>query len=225
MIERLAGRDRLRDDPGERRSRAGAERASAHVCARHRGLGLGPRRRLRGGAVARNADHGAHPAPRRGRAGHRDPAAAAGDDGRARLPRGADGGRALDRHRSPLRLRGGRPSARDDRGVGREPGDLVLGRVLRLLALAHGRDRGRLGRGDRVRALGRPRPAARVPRAHALPHRSGGRDLRGAGRAPLLRLLRGDAHPAVRAGRRVGRRASSGRDPDLRRLHDGRARC
>ena len=108
------------------------------------------------------------------------------------------------------------------RGVGGEPRDLVLGRLLQLHALARRRRGGRLGGGDRLRALGRPRPAARLLRAPALPHRRRGRDVRRAGPAPLLRLLRGDAHPAVRPRRRLGRRAPERRDADVRRLHDGR---
>ena len=105
--------------------------------------------------------------------------------------------------------------------VGREPRDLVLGRLLRLLALARGRNRGRLRRGDRLRGVGRARSPARVPRAHALPARRGRRDLRRAGPPPLLRLLRGDADPALRPRRRVGRRATAGGDRDVRHLHDG----
>ena len=43
-----------------------------------------------------------------------------------------------------------------------------------------------------------------------------------AGPAALLRLLRGDADPALRADRRVGRAGAARRDDQVRRLHDGR---
>ena len=46
-----------------------------------------------------------------------------------------------------------------------------------------------------------------------------------AGPAALLRLLGGDADPALRPDRRVGRAGPAGRDDQVRRLHDGRARC
>ena len=105
--------------------------------------------------------------------------------------------------------------------VGGEPGDLLLGGLLRILALAGGRDGDRLRRRDRIRDVGRTRPPSRLPRAHALPHGRGRRDVRVAGPAPLLRLVRGDAHPALRARRRVGRGATAGGDVHLRRLHDG----
>ena len=82
----------------------------------------------------------------------------------------------------------------------------LLRRPVRLLALARRADR-RLRRGGlRVRLVGRPRAAARLLRAAALPHRLGRRRLLRAGPAALLRLLRGDADPALRADRRVGRR-------------------
>ena len=51
------------------------------------------------------------------------------------------------------------------------------------------------------------------------------RRVRLAGSPPLLRLLGGDADPALRARRRVGRAGPDGRDAQVRHLHDGRARC
>ena len=57
-----------------------------------------------------------------------------------------------------------------------------------------------------LRLVGRPRAAARVLRADALPDRRGRRRLHRAGPAALLRVLRGDADPALRADRRLGRR-------------------
>src|SRR5581483_6572424 len=82
--------------------------------------------------------------------------------------------------------------------------------------------RRRDGRGDRLRLLGRPRPAARLLRAHAPAHERDGRRLRRPGSRRLLRLLRGDAHPALRPDRRLGRRAADGGDGQVRHLHDGR---
>ena len=74
----------------------------------------------------------------------------------------------------------------------------------------------------RLRVVGRPRAAARVLRPAALPHRLGRRRLLRAGPAALLRLLRGDADPAVRADRRLGRRRAARRDDQVRRLHGRR---
>ena len=61
--------------------------------------------------------------------------------------------------------------------------------------------------------------AARVLRPAALPHGLGRGRLRRAGPAALLRLLRGDADPALRPDRRLGRRRPAARDDHLRRLH------
>src|SRR5581483_9941822 len=63
------------------------------------------------------------------------------------------------------------------------------------------------------------RALARVLRADALPHRLDRGRLRSAGPAPLLRLLRGDADPAVRARRRLGRSAARHGDAAVRHLH------
>ena len=73
-----------------------------------------------------------------------------------------------------------------------------------------------------LRLVGRPRAAARLLRAAALPDRLGRGRLLRAGPAALLRLLRGDADPAVRADRRVGRRRAARRDDQVRRLHGRR---
>ena len=105
--------------------------------------------------------------------------------------------------------------------MGGQPRDLVLRRLLRLLALARGTGCDRLRRGDRLRRMGRTRSLACVLRADAVPARRGRRDVRGAGPPPLLRLLRGDVDPALRPRRRVGRGASAGRNRDVRHLHDG----
>ena len=70
-------------------------------------------------------------------------------------------------------------------------------------------------------ALGGTRAGARLLRAPALPRRSDDRRLRRAGPDPLLRLLRVDADPALRADRRLGRRRTPGRDAQVHRLHDG----
>ena len=51
--------------------------------------------------------------------------------------------------------------------------------------------------------------------------RRDGRRLRGPGPAALLRLLRGDADPALRPDRRLGRRRQGRRDDQVHRLHDG----
>ena len=74
----------------------------------------------------------------------------------------------------------------------------------------------------RLRLLGRPRPLARLLRADAPAHRRDGRRVRVAGSAPLLRLLRGDADPALHPDRRLGRRTADGGDGQVRHLHDGR---
>ena len=104
----------------------------------------------------------------------------------------------------------------------RRPRRLVPRRVPRHRALAR-RPRSRLpGRGGRLRDARRPRPAARVLRAHAAPHRGHRRRLLRTGPPPLLRLLGGDAHPALPPRRRVGRRGPAARDAALRHLHDGR---
>ena len=68
--------------------------------------------------------------------------------------------------------------------------------------------------------VGRDRPRALL-RADAPAHRRDGRRVRGAGSAPLLRLLRGDADPALHPDRRLGRRAADGGDDQVRHLHDG----
>ena len=99
---------------------------------------------------------------------------------------------------------------------------LVPRRRVRLLALARRAHRRRDGGRDRLRLLGRPRPAARVLRADALPHRRDRRRLRRAGSAPLLRVLRGDADPALHPRRRVGRPGPARRDGEVPHLHDGR---
>ena len=101
------------------------------------------------------------------------------------------------------------------------PRRLVPRRLLRVLVLARRAGGRRHGRGDRVRLLGRPRAAARVLRADALPDvRRRGRLLL-AGRPALLRLLRGDDDPALRPDRRLGRAGPAGSDREVRHLHDG----
>ena len=55
-----------------------------------------------------------------------------------------------------------------------------------------------------------------------LPHRVDRRCVHRAGPAALLRLLRGDDDPALRARRRLGRAGANGRDAEVRPLHDGR---
>src|SRR5581483_1959456 len=70
-----------------------------------------------------------------------------------------------------------------------------------------------------LRVVGRPRAPARVLRPAALPHGCRRGRVLGAGPAPLLRLLRGDADPALRADRRVGRRRPPAGDDHVRRLH------
>ena len=96
---------------------------------------------------------------------------------------------------------------------------LVLRRHVRVLALAR-RAHGRLRGGSlRLRLVGRPRAAARVLRPPAPADRLGRRRLLRAGPAPLLRLLRGDADPALRADRRLGRPGAARRDDQVRRVH------
>ena len=77
------------------------------------------------------------------------------------------------------------------------------------------------GRG-RLRVLGRPRAGARVLRADAVPHRRDRRRLRAQDLLLFYAVVRGDADPAVRARRRLGRRGAARRDDQVRHLHDGR---
>ena len=58
--------------------------------------------------------------------------------------------------------------------------------------------------------------------AVALPDGLDRRRLHRAGSPPLLRLLRGDADPALRADRRLGRAGAARRDDQVRHLHGGR---
>ena len=95
----LARRDRRRDDPGRRRGRSGPVRAPPHVRGRHRLRGRRARRRLRSGALSRARRPLLIVLPIAARARRRDPPAATRDDGRARVPRSAHRGRALDRRR------------------------------------------------------------------------------------------------------------------------------
>ncbi len=93
---------------------------------------------------------------------------------------------------------------------------------LRLLALARRPDRDLRRRRVHVRLVGRPRAPTGVLRAAALPHRLGCRRLRLAGPAALLRLLRGDADPALRDDRGLGRSGAAARHDHVRRLHGRR---
>ena len=102
------------------------------------------------------------------------------------------------------------------------PRRLLPRRPVRLLALARRADRGLRRGGVRLRVVGRARAAARLLRAAALPHRRGRGRLRRAGPARLLRVLRGDADPALRPDRRLGRRRAARRDDQVRRLHGRR---
>src|SRR4026207_1755562 len=88
-----------------------------------------------------------------------------------RLPRRADGGRDRDRRSRAVRLRRRGAPARDVARMGREPRHLVHRRLLRLFALSSPGDDDRVRRRDRLRALGRAGPRARVPRADAVPDR------------------------------------------------------
>ena len=139
---------------------------------------------------------------------------------RLRAPRRARRARALGRHARQLRLRAGAPGERRA-GLVLRPRRLLQGRALRLVALARRPDRARLGRRARLRALGRAHEATRLLRAHALPRGSDDRRVRRPGSPALLRLLRGDADPALRADRRLGRRRAARRDDQVHRLHDG----
>ena len=73
-----------------------------------------------------------------------------------------------------------------------------------------------------LRLVGGPRPGARVLLADAAADGRDRRRLHGAGPAALLRLLRGDADPALRADRRLGRPAAPARDAHVRHLHGRR---
>ncbi len=76
---------------------------------------------------------------------------------------------ALDRDAHAVRLQQGHaPDAAEDTLVQRSA-RLVPRRRLRLLAVAGRDDVGRAGRGDRLRAVGRPRAAGRLLRADAVP--------------------------------------------------------
>ena len=69
--------------------------------------------------------------------------------------------------------------------------------------------------------VGRDRARALL-RAHALPRRGRRRRLRLPGSPPLLRLLRGDADPDLRARRGLGRPEPDRRHDHVRHLHHGR---
>ena len=101
------------------------------------------------------------------------------------------------------------------------PRRLVPRRLLRLLVLARRVGGRRHGGGDRVRLLGRTRPAERVLRPDAVPDVRDGRRLRVPGSPALLRLLRGDDDPALSADRGLGRPGTARRDGQVRHLHDG----
>src|SRR5262249_46552277 len=105
--------------------------------------------------------------------------------------------------------------------VVQRPERLVPRRDVRLLALADRPDGGRDDGGDRVRVPGRARPPARLLRNDAAAHgRDRGRVLY-AGPPRLLRDVRGDADPALRTARRLGRRRTVRRDVQIRCVHDG----
>ena len=152
-----------------------------------------------------------------------DGADAAGLGRARRAARLAVRGRLLDRGARPLRLRPRRAPGVEPRHVARGPRRLVLGRLLPGLLDLAGRpdDRGHV-RFDRLRRLDGARPAARLLRPDAVPDRRDRRRLHGPGPAPLLRVLGGDADPAVRPDRRVGRARPAERDDQVRYLHDGR---
>ena len=69
--------------------------------------------------------------------------------------------------------------------------------------------------------VGRERPRAYFGAA-ALPHRRGRRRVLRAGPAALLRVLRGDADPALHPDRGLGRPGPARRDDQVRRLHGRR---
>ena len=143
--------------------------------------------------------------------------------GAARLPRRAGRGRRLGRHARALRLRSAGGSSSDAAGdLVQRPRRLLPRRLLRLLALAR-RPRGR--RHGRARSATRSGSAASGTRAYfgLMLLLTGGdrRRLRRAGSPPLLRLLGGDADPALRPRRRVGRAGPAARDAQVRHLHDG----
>src|SRR5262249_3149626 len=92
---------------------------------------------------------------------------------------------------------------------------------VRVLALARRADGGGAGRGDHLRLLGRPDRRARVLRADAAADGRNRRCLHRAGPVALLRLLGGDADPALRADRRLGRPGATRRDDQVLHLHDG----
>ena len=110
-----------------------------------------------------DAHHAPHRPPARRRAGRLGGAAAAGADRRRshsspRSPRSGSGSRALVEFDF---ARPGAPALRPTRLV-RGARRLLPRRLLRLLALARRARRRPLGRGDRLRALGRPRARARA---------------------------------------------------------------
>ena len=155
---------------------------------------------------------------------HRDlPAPAA--RGRPSRDRGQPGrDRLLGRRALELRLRGERESgaAPGSDDLVRRSRHLVPRRCNGSLDLADRHDVDRDDRRDRLRRLGAPRAGPRVLLVDAPSHRRRRRCLRRAGLPGVLRLLGGDADPAVRARGRVGWPRATPGDADVLHLHDGR---
>ena len=155
-----------------RRRRTRPDRAAAHLRARDHRLGRRPRHRLPGGALSR-ADHAPHRRPARRRARRVDRAALArvdrpGSRSSSRSPRSGSGSAASGASTSTRDA----PQYAAERDVVRGARHLLLGRPVRLPVLARRADRRRRRGCDRLRHLGRPRAAARLLRADAVP-RSG----------------------------------------------------
>ena len=201
------------------------DRARPHLRARARGRPRRPRRRLHLGAMTDGST--TTPDPAAARAGRSSIwlAAAARRVGRlgsrrsSRSPRSRFWIDALDALRLP---RAGAPVRTSDSWFS----DLGVSYHVGIAASRSGSSASTAvvhGGGDRcTRFWVGPRAAARLLRADAVPDRRGRRRLRRPGPAALLRVLGGDADPALCAVGVWGGAGPAARDDQVRHLHDGR---
>ena len=131
-------------------------------------------------------------------------------------------GRRVDHRCGAVRLLVVGAPVRPARIVVLGPAGELARRPVPLLALVRRDDGRRDGGVHDLRLVDRARPCARLLRADAPADGRDRRRLHRAGPAALLRLLRGDADPAVHPDRRLGRQRPHEGDDHLRRLHGRR---